>query len=55
MPVIKEKGGQLNAFAKEPKIEVINQASSDSNVSRVILLVGFLVLAGLISITMNLT
>ncbi|WP_320666757.1 high light inducible protein [Prochlorococcus sp. MIT 1307] len=31
MSVTEESGGRLNAFAKEPKIEVISQESSNRN------------------------
>ena len=53
MPVTKEEGGRLNTFAKEPKIEVINDGSSHTSVSRLLLILGFVVLAGLITISVT--
>ena len=55
MPITKEEGGRLNAFAKEPEIEVINNGSSDSKAFRVFLFVGVLILVGLIAYTFNMS
>ena len=49
MTVIKEEGGRYNAFAKEPKIEVLNTSSSISNGFRLIIIVGAALLIGLIA------
>ena len=38
MQVIQEDGGRLNAFAKEPRMEVISAAVSLSNESRLLIL-----------------
>tara|TARA_A100001037_G_scaffold236105_1_gene215079 strand:+ start:371 stop:538 length:168 start_codon:yes stop_codon:yes gene_type:complete len=46
MSVTDEGGGRLNAFAKEPEIEVIRGKSSDSNGSR------FFVVAGIVFISL---
>tara|TARA_Y100001970_G_C13535372_1_gene509690 strand:- start:268 stop:429 length:162 start_codon:yes stop_codon:yes gene_type:complete len=46
MPVIEESGGRLNAFAKEPKMEVI---TGDSGIGgRIFLITGIVLVAGLI-------
>ena len=37
MSVTEESGGRLNAFAKEPKIEVISQESSNSSNFRLLI------------------
>ena len=55
MSVTEEAGGRLNAFAKEPKIEVIDQESSSTNGSRIFLLFGILLLIGLISFTVRIS
>ena len=51
MSVTSEDGGRLNAFAKEPRMEVIDVASSQSrNRSSMILLVtGGLVVAAMVA------
>ncbi len=49
MSVIEEEGGRLNAFAKEPKIEVINSNSSNSYRFQLIIVAGALVLIGIIA------
>ena len=36
MQVIQEDGGRLNAFAKEPRMEVISEGASLSNGSRLL-------------------
>ncbi len=55
MSVTEEDGGRLNAFAKEPKIEVINQEASDTNSSRLIIVAGAILLASLISFTLSIS
>ena len=55
MSVTEEEGGRLNAFAREPEIEVVTQGSSDTKRSWLILLIGGLVLAGLIIVTLSIT
>ncbi len=49
MSVTEESGGRLNAFAKEPKIEVIEEASSYINGSGVLIVLGSLLLIGVIT------
>ncbi len=53
MPVTNESEGRLNAFANEPKIEVIDQSSSDSKGSWKIILAGSLLLISLISFSLT--
>ncbi len=50
-----EEGGRFNAFAEEPKIEVINARSSDSKALRIFLFLGVLLLIGLITYTFNMS
>ena len=49
MSVTEESGGRLNAFAKEPKIEVISKEASASNNSRLLIFAGVMLLIGLIT------
>tara|TARA_Y100001968_G_scaffold71362_2_gene62593 strand:+ start:1170 stop:1337 length:168 start_codon:yes stop_codon:yes gene_type:complete len=49
MTVTKESEGRLNAFPKEPQIELLSKQPSDSNGSRIFLILGFLLLIGLIA------
>ena len=55
MPVIEEDGGRLNAFAKEPEIEVLDQGSSYSKRSWLIIIAGGGLVAGLIALTISIT
>ncbi len=55
MSVTEEEGGRLNAFAKEPKIEVIKTGSSNTNGSRQLLIVGLLLGIGLIVIRLTIS
>ncbi len=56
MPIIEEDGGRLNAYAKEPRMEVVNQGNSRSNGSRLIILVGgSLLVVGLIALTVTIS
>ncbi len=55
MAVTKEEGGRLNAFAKEPKIEVIETKASASNRSWLIVTLGLLLLTSLIAVTLRLS
>ncbi len=54
-PVTEEEGGRLNAFAQEPKIEVINQEASSSSISRLIIIAGTLLVIGLIAYTVTIS
>jgi len=48
MSVTEESGGRLNAFAKEPKIEVISQKSRSSSNFRLLIFAGVMLLSGII-------
>ena len=49
MSVTEESGGRLNAFAKEPKIEVISKEASASNNFRLLIFAGVMLVIGLIT------
>ena len=49
MSVTEESGGRLNAFAKEPKIEVISEEASANNRFRLWIFAGVMLLIGLIT------
>ena len=49
MSVTEESGGRLNAFAKEPKIEVISQEARYSSNFRLIIFAGVMLVIGLIT------
>ncbi len=53
MPVTEEDGGRLNAFAKEPKIEVVDQEASKGNLSWLIIVAMGVVLAGIITFSIS--
>ena len=55
MSVTEESGGRLNAFAKEPQIEVVSQEDSNSNASRLIIFAGILLVIGLIVLTVRIS
>ncbi len=55
MSVTEEEGGRLNAFAKEPQIELISKQTSNSNASRIIFIAGLLLLIILISFTVTIS
>ena len=55
MAVIEEEGGRLNAFAKEPRMELTPADSLQSNSSRLILLAGALLVIGLIAFTVTIS
>ena len=55
MPIIEEDGGRLNAFAKEPQIEVVQEESSYSKTSLIIIFVGIVILVGLIRVSINIS
>ena len=54
MTVTKESGGRLNAFAQEPKIELITSKPSSELGSRVFQIIGFLLFVGLLSFSLTL-
>ena len=49
MQVTQEDGGRLNAFAKEPRMEVLSKEASHSNGSRLILVGGSLLVIALMA------
>ncbi len=49
MSVTEESGGRLNAFAKEPKIEVISQEARNSSNFQLIIFAGVLLIMGAIA------
>mgnify|MGYP001203479534 CR=1 FL=1 len=53
MSVTEESGGRLNAFAKEPKVEVIQQGYSLKAMALIVL--GGLLVIGLIAFSSGLT
>ncbi len=55
MPVTQEEGGRLNAFAREPKIQLIEQGGSPNHSYRLILFAGTLILVALIVFGINIT
>ena len=55
MPIIEEDGGRLNTFAKEPRIEVLQQGESRSNGSWILIIVGALLVVGLVVLTVTIS
>ena len=49
MSVTEESGGRLNAFAKEPKIEVISQEARSSSRFQLLIFAGVLLVMGLLA------
>ncbi len=49
MSVTEESGGRLNAFAKEPKIEVLSKEASSSSLFQLLIFAGVMLLAALIT------
>ena len=49
MSVTEESGGRLNAFAKEPKIELISEEASASNNFRLLIVAIVMLVIGLIA------
>ncbi len=54
MPIIEESGGRLNAFAKEPQIQIVEKGS-DNKASRVIVIAGIVMVGVLIALTLTIT
>ena len=50
MSVTEEEGGRLNAFAKEPEIEVMDSKSSPGNLFGQLLILGILLVVAFITI-----
>ena len=53
MAITDEGGGRLNAFAKEPEVQLVNQEASNSNSSRLIIVAGAILVMGLIALTVT--
>ena len=51
MQVTEEDGGRLNAFAKEPRMEVISDGASLSNSSRLLIITGAVLVVSLIALS----
>jgi len=51
MQVIQEDGGRLNAFAKEPRMEVISESASRSNGSRLLIIGGAVLVVALVAVS----
>ena len=51
MQVIEEDGGRLNAFAKEPRMEVISEGASRSNGSRLLIISGAVLVIALMALS----
>ena len=51
MQVTQEEGGRLNAFAKEPRMEVINDGASLSNGSRLLIISGAVLVIALMALS----
>ena len=51
MQVTQEDGGRLNAFAKEPRMEVMDASASRSNGSRLLILGGAVLVLSLMAIS----
>ena len=51
MQVTTEDGGRLNAFAKEPRMEVMTEGTSRSNSSRVLIITGSVLVVALMVLT----
>ena len=51
MQVTQEDGGRLNAFAKEPRMEVISEGVSLSNGSRLLIISGAVLVVALTALS----
>jgi|TARA_B100000214_G_scaffold226640_1_gene165092 hypothetical protein len=51
MQVTTEDGGRLNAFAKEPRMEVMAKETSRSNASRLLIIGGSVLVVALMALT----
>lgn len=49
MQVTQEDGGRLNAFAKEPRMEILSEEARHSNGSRLAMIGGYLLVAVLMA------
>ncbi len=55
MSITEEDGGRLNAFAKEPRMEILEKDLSNSNASRLLIIAGALLVVGLIAVTVSIS
>jgi hypothetical protein len=55
MQVTQEDGGRLNAFAKEPRMELIEQGTGTSAASRALLIGGALLVALLLAVAVGIS
>tara|TARA_Y100001968_G_C19228938_1_gene653493 strand:+ start:93 stop:260 length:168 start_codon:yes stop_codon:yes gene_type:complete len=55
MPVVEEEGGRLNAYAKEPRMELINRKDATNRVSVIILVLGTLLVVGLLAFSVTIS
>ena len=55
MPIVEEEGGRLNAYAKEPRMEIINHEDTTSRASWIIIIFGALLVVGLITVTVSIS
>tara|TARA_Y100001968_G_scaffold327603_1_gene372976 strand:+ start:1380 stop:1547 length:168 start_codon:yes stop_codon:yes gene_type:complete len=55
MPVIEEEGGRLNAYAKEPRVEVLNEDSMQNPSARLVLICGGVLVTSLIALTLTIS
>ena len=53
MAVTKEEGGQLNTFAKEPRIQVLSENSSNTKGFQLLLVSGIALLIALIAVSLT--
>ncbi len=51
MQVTEEDGGRLNAFAKEPRMEVMDAHTSRSNSSQLLIVAGGVLVVALMAVT----
>ena len=51
MQVTQEDGGRLNAFAKEPRMEIISDSASLSNSSRLLIISGAVLVIALMALS----
>ena len=53
MSILDEGDGKLNAFAKEPQIEVIQDNPNGNNGFRLLLILGAIIIACMIAVTVT--
>ena len=55
MQVTQEDGGRLNAFAKEPRMEVIEQGAAASGTSKVLMVGGALLVLVMLAVAVGIS